>query len=302
MKAWLGQHRRALASALERLARAPLATLLSALAVGIALALPAAAELLVSELRGLGRDFSARPQISIFLALDSGRQDLAQTAERLRSHAGVASIRIVGREETLERFRRNESLGDVVAGLERNPFPDAFVVSPRAESPAELETLKAQIAAWPKVEHVQLDSAWVRRADALLRFARLAVLLFGGLLGVALIALTFNTIRLQILTRSDEIEVGRLLGATDAWIRRPYLYFGALQGLLGGAVAWLVVFGAARLLSPPLTEVAASYGMNFALGTLGALQTAILLGFAASLGWIGARLSVARHLRSIEPR
>jgi cell division transport system permease protein len=157
--------------------------------------------------------------------------------------------------------------------------------------------MRAEFAQYPKVEHVQLDSAWVKKLDALLRLARIAVTFLAVVLGIALIAITFNTIRLQILTQGAEIEVSRLLGATDAFIRRPFYYFGALQGLAGGLVAWIAVLFATLLLRGPVAELASLYGIEFALHILPLADSALLFGLAALLGWLGARLSLSRHLR-----
>ncbi len=301
MRIWFSQHVRAFGTALRRLLRAPLGTSLSALAIGIALALPAGGELLLSNLLGISRQLSAKPQISVFMDIAATQEDLAAAEAHLRGHAGVIALRHVGRAETLQRYRETEGLGDVVAGLPDNPFPDAFIVSPRSQAPRELEQLKAEFAKLPRVAHVQLDSAWVKRLDALVRFGRLAVILLAALLGAALIAATFNTIRLQVLTQRAEIEVCRLLGATDGYIRRPFLYFGVVQGLLGGLIALAIVWGAAKLLAEPLDELAGHYGLDFSLGTLPLPLAAILLALAMLLGWLGARLSVAQHLREVEP-
>jgi len=205
--------------------------------------------------------------------------------------------RLVPREETLRRLKDSEGLSEVIESLPRNPFPDAFVVVPSDEAPEALEAMRAEFVKYPKVEHVQLDSAWVKKLDAFLRLARLAVTLLAALLGVALIAVTFNTIRLQILTQGAEIEVSRLLGATDAFIRRPFYYFGALQGLAGGLVAWGTVLIAALLLRGPVADLAYLYGIEFALHILPLSDSALLFGLAALLGWAGAWLSLSRHLR-----
>ena len=164
-----------------------------------------------------------------------------------------------------------------------------------------LEALRDEIAQWPRVVHAQLDAAWARRLDATLRFGRLLVLAVGGLLALALVAVTFNTIRLQVLTRRDEVEVVKLIGATDAFIRRPFLYYGALQGAAGGIVAWLLVTGSVWLINQSLGELSHVYASLFHLKPLPALDTAALIALPAALGWFGAWLSVSRHLQRIEP-
>jgi cell division transport system permease protein len=296
MKGWLLHHRQAGSQALRRLASTPLNTLLGALVLGIALALPAGGQMLLANFQRLAQRIAATPQISVFMALDAAKSDVAEVESRLRKHALTREVRLVQREDTLKRFKENEGLAEVIESLPRNPFPDAFVVVPRDEVPAALEAMRETFAKYPRVEHVQLDSAWVKKLDALLRLAHLAVTLLAAVLGVALVAVTFNTIRLQVLTQREEMEVSRLLGATDAYIRRPFLYFGALQGLAGGCVAWLAVLGATFLLRGPVGEVAGLYGIEFSLHILPLPETALLFGLAALLGWLGAWLSLDRNL------
>lgn len=298
MKGWLLHHKQASSQALRRLAGTPLNTLLGALVLGIALALPAAGEMLLANFLRLAQRVAATPQISVFMALDAANREVAEIESLLRKHPQTREVRLVQREDTLKRFKESEGLAEVIESLPRNPFPDAFVVVPRDESPAALEAMRAEFAKYPRVEHVQLDSAWVKKLDALLRLARLAVSLLAAVLGVALVAVTFNTIRLQILTQQEEIEVSRLLGATDAFIRRPFYYFGALQGLAGGLVAWSAVLIATLLLRGPVADLAALYGIEFALHILPFADSVLLFGLAALLGWAGAWLSLTRHLRN----
>jgi len=167
---------------------------------------------------------------------------------------------------------------------------------------AALESLRDELKTWQRFEHVQLDSAWVNKLEALLGFGRLAVLILAALLSFALIAITFNTIRLQILTRREEIEVAKLIGATDAFIRRPFLYFGLTQGLLGGAAAWLLISGSLLLLNHNLAALSQLYASDFSLQGLSTGDSLALLGFSAYLGWLGAWFSVSQHLWRIEPR
>lgn len=297
MKIWLHRHLNALRRALSRLVRSPASTLLSSLVLGIALALPAGGETLLRNITDVAPHFSASPQLSVFLALEAGKPDLAAVESRLRENAAVREFHFVSREDALKELKEATGLVEIVDSLPRNPLPHAFVVTPKAEGLAQVEQLRDELAQLPKVEHVQLDSAWVQRLDAMLRFGRTALALVAALLAVALITLTFNTIRLQLLTQREEIEVSRLLGATDAYIRRPFYYFGALQGLLGGIIAWLIVRGAVTLLGEPVGELAALYDLDFRLSPPPPLQTFLLFSAAGLLGWIGAHLSVRQHLR-----
>ena len=183
--------------------------------------------------------------------------------------------------------------------LPKNPLPDAFVVEPSDTRPESLEALAQSLTAWPKVAHVQLDSAWVKRFDTFLRVGKQSITLLAALFGGALVAVTFNTIRLQILAQSTEIEVAKLIGATHAFIRRPFQYFGALQGALGGLFAALLVALGGRLLAAPVGELVALYGGEFVLHGLTAANVAVLAACGAVLGWLGAQLSVSLHLHRI---
>lgn len=297
MRIWLHQHLLALRRALYRLLRSPSSTLLSSLVLGIALAFPAGGELLLRTLAGVARHFSASPQLSVFLALDTAKGELGELESRLRANAAVGNLDFVSRDDALKQLRETAGLAEIVDSLPANPLPHAFIITPAADGLPRLEQLRDELAQLPKVEHVQLDSAWVQRLDAMLRFGRTALALIVALLAVALITVTFNTIRLQLLTQREEIEVSRLLGATDAYIRRPFYYFGALQGLLGGIVAWAIVWGAVTLLGGPIGELATLYDLDVRLAPLPPRQTSMLLAAAALLGWIGAHLSVRQHLR-----
>lgn len=295
---WFAQQAQAFARAVRRLAGAPLSTLLSALVIGIALALPAAGQVLLSSFLGLARDVSGTPQISLFLALDASKADVAQIDARLKGHADLAGTSFVSREAALARLRESEGLADVLDSLPRNPFPDAFIATPKGEDPQLFERLQAEFEKLPKVEHVQLDSAWVKRLAALINIGHTAIWMLAVLLGTALVVVTFNTIRLQILMQKEEIGVSRLLGATDRYIRRPFYWFGALQGALGGLLAWGIVVASVALLRQPASQLAGAYGLDFALRGPQAAEVALLVLFAAVLGWLGAALSVGRHLRA----
>lgn len=299
LSAWLAQHRAALASALRRLWSAPLNTALSLLVIGIALTLPAVGYVLLDNLRDMGRNASGAQQISVFLTLDASRKDAGDIEGRLKQ-AGAGKWRFVSREEALKRMQGSEGMAEIVASLPKNPLPDAFIVEPADAAPEQLEALRQTMSGWPKVAHVQLDSAWIRRFDAFLRLGKLAVSLLAGIFATGLVAVTFNTIRLQVVSQAAEIEVARLIGATDAFIRRPFYYFGALQGVLGGLLAFALVIGGMRLLAKPVADLAALYGGTFSLHGPSPADAALLAGAGALLGWIGAQLSVSLSLRKFD--
>ncbi len=298
MRTWFHQHRNALWLALRRLGGSPVNTVLSMLAIGIALALPVGGLVIYANVQQLVRNTNTLPQISVFLKLDAERKTAIDLESRFRQYPAVESVRFLPREATLKRMRDAEGLSDVINALPRNPFPDAFVITPANTGAADMERLATEFRGWPQVEFVQVDSAWVRRLGAMLSLARTALGVLALLLGIGLVAITVNTIRLQVLTLRNEIEVSRLLGATDAFISRPFFYLGTLQGALGGIVAWLVVAAASIALRGPLTELAALYGLDLVIALPGAGVTLCLIGTAAGLGWIGTALSLSQYLRS----
>lgn len=297
MNAWLHQHGAALHLALRRLASAPVNTLLSLLAIGAALALPLGGLMVFSNAQQLVRTTNTLPQISVFMRLDAERKTISEVDSRLHEDPAIESVQFLARETTLKRMRESEGLSAVIDVLPRNPFPDAFIVIPLNAGADEMERLAEQLRSLPQVEHVQIDSAWVRRLGALLRLARTTLGILSLLLGVGLIAIIFNTIRLQVLTLRNEISVSQLLGATDAFIRRPFFYFGTLLGTLGGTLAWLIVAAASRALRAPLTELASLYGFDIVVTLPGPALTACLLAAAAGLGWLGTALSLSQYLR-----
>jgi cell division transport system permease protein len=292
----LSQHLYVLRATLGRLFGHPVATLLNVLVIGVALSLPAGLYVLIQNVQGIADQVAGTPQISVFLSMNASDDDIARIGKQLRLDPSIDHIEFVSRKTALEQLKRSTGLADVIGGLTQNPLPDAYIVYPKATSAQALEILRDALQKWPKLDKVQLDSAWAHRLEALLQFGRLAALVLTALLSFALIAVTFNTIRLQILTQREEIEVARLIGATRAFIRRPFLYFGLLQGLLGGAMAWAILALSLHLLNSPLAGLAELYDSRFALYSLSSGDSLALLLFSAWLGWIGAWLSVTQHL------
>jgi cell division transport system permease protein len=302
MRAWAYQHWQSFATTLKRLADSPFNTLLNSLVIGVALALPAGGYIALDTLRDVTGDFSGDAQLTVFLELEAKPSEVAELQNRVSKLPGVAAIRLVPREQALAKLKETEGMADVIAALGSNPLPDALVVTSRENGEARLAALAADIKALPQVSQVQLDSAWVRRLDALLRLGRLAVITLAALLASALIAVTFNTIRLQILTQRDEIEVAKLIGATNSFIRRPFFYLGALQGVLGGIAGCAITEAAIWLLNRPILEFVHLYGSDFQLRLLPASTVLAIIVLAGVLGWLGALLSVSKHLWQIEPR
>ena len=302
MSAWLRLHSMAFAATLAKLAATPFATLLNIVVIGVALALPAGAYALLVNLQAAARNVSNDPEFSVFLSLEVKKTDIAELEQRLKGLAGVARVQFKSRDAALAEFRKHPSMGDVIAALDKNPLPDAFVILLADSSGDALDQAAEKVRGWANVEHVQVDSAWVRRVAAAVGIGRVSVLVLACLLSFALLAVTFNTIRLQILTQREEIEVSKLLGATNGTIRRPFYYYGALLGLLGGGAALGIVAVAFDVLNRSVAEFARLYASDFRLNQLPPEDLASILAFAAVLGLAGAWLSVSQHLREFEPR
>lgn len=298
MIAWLRQHRQALASALARFPKT--AGLLSALVIGVALSLPAGGYALLEGLRGLGARVTLEPQISVFLRPEAKRAEAESLGAVLKADTRLAHIRFVPREEALKELKSVQGLSEVISALGRNPFPDAYVIQAKDSSAPGVDALAADLGRLPGVAHVQADAAWARRLAALAGALRSALWLVAAILGVGLVAVTFNTIRLQILTQRDEIEVSKLIGATDAYIRRPFYYLGLMQGLAGGAVALAIVAAGLSLLNREVAVLSESYGSSFRFAFPPPGDAIAIVLFAGLIGWLGAYLSVSRQLQEMD--
>jgi cell division transport system permease protein len=285
---------------LRRMFVSPLAAVFNILVIGIALSLPAGMYVLLQNAQVLVAQFSGSPQISLFMSMDAKEDGADKLRKQLAQHPAIARVEFVSRTQALEQLKQSTGLADVIGGLNQNPLPDALIVYPKPAGAQDLEKLRTELAKLPKVEQAQLDSAWAYKLEAILDFGRMVVLILASLLSLALVAITFNTIRLQILTQRDEIEVSMLIGATNGFIRRPFLYFGAIQGLMGGIIAWLIISISLLLLNYQLGALTQLYASQFTLHPLSLGDSVTLLLFSMYLGWLGAWLSVARHLSRIE--
>lgn len=302
MRSWLRHHRSALRAAFGKLAAQRAGGIVSALVIGVALALPAGGYALLEGVSALTPGVALEPQISVYLKSSSSKTDAEKLGARLKADPRVDLVRFVPRKEALKQLKGEEGLSDVVAALDRNPLPDAFVLRMRDSNPETQSAVAEELRHLPVVSHVQADAVWARRLASLTRIGRLAVLLLAGLLAFGLVAVTFNTIRLQILTQRDEIEVSKLIGATDAFIRRPFLYLGLVQGLAGGALALGIVWAGLALLNGEVRPLAQTYGSSFGFSFLSRGDALAVVLFAGALGWLGASLSVSRYLREIQPK
>lgn len=304
MKIWLRQHAFALTQAMRHSFKPRSGFLLNVLVVAIAMALPIAGLTLLENVRPISEQLAVDPEISIFIAMDVPREKAISLASKIRDVLQVsdttARVDFVAREKALASLKDRTGLSDALTTLGSNPLPDGYIVKltgfKGSVDAGRVDAIAVRLKALPGVEYVQVDSAWVKRLAALLNVLRLALLLLAVALGVVVIAVVFNTIRLQVLSQREEIEVSRLVGATDAFIHRPFYYTGALLGLCAGGIGLMVVALALQALNGAIADFARLYASDFRLAPLGALQTLGLLALSASLGLLGSLLSVHRHL------
>ncbi|HKQ30301.1 MAG TPA: permease-like cell division protein FtsX [Burkholderiales bacterium] len=303
--AYLARHTQALIGSVGTLVRAPLASLMTIAVIGITLALPTAMIVAVDNVVQLSSGWEGSERISLYLKRSVSEATVQKLADQLRRRKEIAKVEIITREQAFAEFKKQSGFGEALEALERNPLPTVLVVHPAAEAAnplRSLEELEHDLKKLDDVDLVQLDLDWVRRLHAWLGVIERGVLIAGGLLAIAVLLVVGNTIRLAVLSRRDEIEVSKLVGATDSFIRRPFLYSGLVQGLAGALLAWVLVEVGLLLLSGPVGELASLYGGGYVLSGLDIAGSATLFGAGALLGWLGARLAVGHHLRAIEPQ
>ena len=301
---WSMRHVQSSLFAAGRLARAPVATAFTVLVIAIALTLPTALGLAIISVRQATGDFASAVDVSVYFRQDVPVEKARQLAQSLRQRSGIQSVTLIPADEALESFRQRSGFGAALDAIGENPLPHALDVRPTADAadPEHMESLQQYLQAWPEVEVVQLDSEWVRRLNAILDLLRGAVTGAAVLLGIGVLAIIGNTVRLEIYNRRAEIEVTKLVGGSNAFVRRPFLYTGLYYGVAGAGLAALLVMLGLTLLNGPVTRLATSYGSEFRLMTPTIAQVGLLLGVGGALGLVGAWLAAARHLARIKPR
>jgi len=300
MRSWLTAHGQACERAIKRLISQPVGTALSVLVIGIAIALPLGLYALFTNVTAAAGRVNTDPNINVYLALNASEAEARDIEKRLRAMPGVQSVRFVSREAALAQMKQVANLADLLASLEYNPLPHALSIQPRSSDPESLAALRKDFSALPKVEYVVMDFEWAQKLKRFASFAERMVLLLGLVLALAVVFVTGNTIRLQILTQKDEIEVSQLIGATKRFVRRPFMYFGAIQGLLAGLVALAAVMGFIAWAGGEVQALTASYGAEFGLRSP-SLETGLVVALSAGLlGWLGAFISVWIYLHTAE--
>lgn len=298
---WRAHHAREARASLRRLAGAPFSTVLTLLVVALALALPAALSQLLANASQLATSWGGQAQISVYLRQATPAERLEPLRAALAARPDVATARLITPTQALDEFRQLSGYGQALDLLDANPLPAVIVVTPGDIRPAAVQRLRDSLVSLPEAEAADIDLAWVQRLAALLELGQRLLWALAGALAATVLLVIGNTIRLGIEARKDEVNILGLLGATNAFIRRPFLYTGFWTGLFGGVLACLAVAGFFFWLSGPVDELARLYQSSFHLegpGTGGYLG---LLALSALLGILGAWLAVGRHLRALEP-
>jgi cell division transport system permease protein len=302
LEAWLARHAQTLIGSLGRMVRNPLATAMTLAVIAVALALPLFFAVLLQNTRSAA-NWNQAFELSVYLPQKAGAERADALANQLRARPDVAAVRVIPADQALAEFRASSGFGKALDALDGNPLPNTLIVTPTltASTPEATVALKTRIEAAADVDAVQLDTEWVQRLNAMLDVLRRVLWLTGALLGSSVVLVVGNTIRLDILNRRDEIEVMKLVGATDGFARRPFLYSGVWYGLGGGIGAIVVVAIAVAVLSRPLGHLAALYGSQFQLTGLRFGSVVRILGLSVALGWLGSWIAATRHIRAVEP-
>jgi cell division transport system permease protein len=300
---WMLRHLQAALSSLGRLSRTPISTVMTVAVIGIAMALPTGLHVLLDNVQQLAGRWDSAATISLFLQQGVAEDKGEALAKRLRKEPGIEEVQLIGRQEALNEFRRFSGFAGALDALEENPLPVVLMVTPAAaqSSPREAEALVKKLQQIDEVEFAQLDLQWVRRFQAITEIATRGVYVLASLLALAVLLIVGNTIRLDIQNRHAEIEITKLVGGTDAFIRRPFLYYGLWYGLLGGWLAWLLISLSLSLLSGPVEHLALLYHSDFDLSSVNISTILTLMAGGGLLGLGGSWVAVGRHLSAIEP-
>lgn len=296
MKTWLTQHAQALSLVLRRFKVSKLSTLLICLAIGVTLALPSMMYAALDSLSGLANNVKSESQMSIFLALNHNEDAISTIKTALEKNTAINTVKFVSKQDALSQLQAADTNKDLLNSLENNPLPDAFFITPNKLDTESIESLKKEISKLDGVDEVVVDGAWIKRLNYLLLLGKKAMLIIASLLAFALVAVIGNTIRMQILTQQAEIEVSQLIGATKSFIRRPFLYAGALYGLIGGLLALLITCVAIVLFNQSLAPLVTEYQTNFSLSFPNFLACVIICLLALIVGLISSYLAVSKSL------
>jgi cell division transport system permease protein len=303
VRIWAHRHVSTCIGALGRLAQQPFANLMTILVIAVTLALPAAMHLVIKNARAISGNLENALDFSVYLTTGTSIAEAENLARIIGQRADVESVVFVSAEEALEEFKKHSGFGSALDHLEGNPLPHTLVVRPSGANTAQsMSLLNEELTNLPETDLVQVDTEWVQRFLAILDMLQRAIAMGGVLLGVAIIIIIGNTIRLDIQNRREEIEVTKLIGASNAFVRRPFLYTGLWYGLGGGLLALALVGYGLYALDEPITRLAGLYNSGFSALGLDLRESLTIVGVGVLLGLTGSWIAAARHMRRIEPR
>lgn len=303
LRSYFGNHLRVGLASLGRLYAQPAATSMTAAVIAIALALPVGLYIALDNVGKLSSGWDGSTQISLFLHTHVKKQDAQKLMQELEKHKHIKKIEFIDKEQGLEQFREISGFGDALKYLDSNPLPAVLVVHPKIteNQPDKTTNLVKELGKNKLVELAQLDVQWVKRLYTFLEIANRSIWVISTMLASAVLLIIGNTIRLDIQNRREEIEVSKLIGASDAFIRRPFLYTGLWYGLIGGVLAWVITLISLILMENPIHKLALLYHSEFRLSGLGFINTLFLILISCLLGLVGSWIAVSRHLKEIEP-
>mgnify|MGYP003632066603 CR=1 FL=1 len=295
-------HKKVAKSTFLQLVHQPLTTAFTCLVIGIALVLPALLSVLLTNIESINKHWDGSPQITLLLKKGVPRLDAGVLAERIAQKQSVSTSKFIDNEQALTDFKSRFEFTDAIEFLDENPLPHAIIVrlSPALTAISDIEQLRDSLLTLPEVDSAILDAAWVQRLQSISRLVERAVWVIAIMLSLTVVLVLGNTIRLAIENRKEEILVVKLVGGTDPFVRRPFLYMGLILGLGSSIIAWCLIHWVIFLLNEPIEALALSYQFEFSLSGLTFLSTLFLLIFGISLGWLSAWLAVRRHLDDIE--
>lgn len=303
-KMWLRLHKIEAIRGIKEIFNNPFANTMTAMVIAIALALPAGLQVMLDNGKHLSQSWDGASKISLFLKMDISENETNQLANKIRQNLAVDTVDTIHPNQALIDFSQDSGFADAIAELDTNPLPATLIVQPSTgySDPASSEKLLEQFNQLDQVEKAKLDLDWVKRLFAIINLVEKVAAALGLALAVAVLLIVGNTIRLSVQNRREEIEVIKLIGATDAFIRRPFLYTGFWYGLFAGVLCWIILEVSLLWLQNPVAELASTYQSQFKVNGLTFIQSLQLISISCGLGLLGSWLSVGRHIRQIEPK
>jgi len=300
---WFARHTGIAVASLGRLFRHPFSSFMIILVIAVTLALPAAINLVIKNARSISGSWDNALDFSVFLKQDLAEDEARALTSLIEQRADVDSVLFISASQALDDFKVQSGFGAALDQLPDNPLPHTLIVRPSpGNTGASMILLQEELGNLPEAEHVQIDTEWVQRFHAILDIVRQAIAIGAALLGIAIIVIIGNTVRLDIENRRNEIEVTKLIGASNAFVRRPFLWTGFWYGLLGGLMALALVYYGLFLLQGPVSRLAGLYQSNLSIAAMSFLEAVAIIGVGVFLGLFGSWFTAARHMRRIEPR